>query len=188
YFLMDPKMVELELMPSLEVGMAEYDSYIRNGMMLQLRRIEEGEQIEEAHMRNRQLVASWAYEKGLEEKVIEKVVEDGKTFFEVRDYEKLRVIFGELLKEIQRIKSEGDYEAGQALVENYGVKVDVALHEEVLARAEKLNSAPYGGFINPRLVPVMEGDKITDIQVEYPEDFLGQMMEYGKNYGFLTNE
>ena len=188
YFLMDLKMVELGLMSSLEVGMAEYDSYIRNGMMLQLRRIEEGEQIEEAHMRNRQLVASWAYEKGLEEKVIEKVVEDGKTFFEVKDYEKLRVIFGELLQEIQRIKSEGDYEAGQALVENYGVKVDVALHDEVLARAEKLNSAPYGGFINPRLVPVMEGDKIIDIQVEYPEDFLGQMMEYGKNYGFLTNE
>ena len=188
YFLMDPEMIELGLMPSLEVGMAEYDSYIRNGMMLQLRRIEKGEQIEEAHMRNRQLVASWACEKGLEEKVIEKVVEDGKTFFEVRDYEKLRVIFGELLKEIQRIKSEGDYEAGQALVENYGVKVDAALHDEVLARAEKLNSAPYGGFINPRLVPVMEGDKITDIQVEYPDDFLGQMMEYGKNYGFLANE
>ena len=188
YFLMDPEMIELGLMPSLEVGMAEYDSYIRNGMMLQWRRIEKGEQIEEAHMRNRQLVASWAYEQGLEEKVIEKVVEDGKTYFEVRDYEKLRVIFGELLKEIQRIKSEGDYEAGQALVENYGVKVDAELHTEVLERAEKLNSAPYGGFINPRLVPVMEGDQITDVKVEYPEDFLGQMMEYGKNYGFLTNE
>ncbi len=188
YFLMDSNMVKLGLMPSLEVGMAEYDSYIRNGMMLQLRRVEKGEQIEEAHMRNRQLVASWAYEKGLEENVIEKVVEDGKTYFEVRDYNKLRVIFGELLKEIQRIKSEGDYEAGRALVENYGVKVDAALHDEVLARAEKLNSAPYGGFINPRLVPVMEGEKIVDIKVEYPDDFLGQMMEYGKNYGFLANE
>ena len=137
-------------------------------------------------MRNRQLVASWAYEKGMEENVIEKVVEDGKTFFEVRDYEKLRVIFGELLKEIQRVKSEGDYEAGQALVENYGVKVDKDLHEEVLARAEKLNSAPYGGFVNPRLVPVMEGDKISDIKVEYPEVFLDQMLEYGENYGFLN--
>ena len=137
-------------------------------------------------MRNRQLVASWAYEKGLEKNVIEKVVEDGKTYFEVRDYEKLRVIFGELLKEIQRVKSEGDYKAGQALVEDYGVKVDKALHEEVLARAEKLNSAPYGGFVNPRLVPVMEGDKITDISVEYPEVFLDQMLEYGTNYGHLT--
>jgi dipeptidyl-peptidase III len=186
YFLLDPKLVEFGLMPSTEVGMAEYDSYIRNGMMLQLRRIEAGESIEEAHMRNRQLVASWAYEKGLEENVIEKVVEDGKTYFEVRDYEKLRVIFGELLKEIQRVKSEGDYKAGQALVEDYGVKVDKALHEEVLARAEKLNSAPYGGFVNPRLVPVMEGDKISDISVEYPEVFLDQMLEYGTNYGHLT--
>ena len=186
YYLLDPKLVEFGLMPSTEVGMAEYDSYIRNGMMLQLRRIEAGESIEEAHMRNRQLVASWAYEKGMEENVIEKVVEDGKTFFEVRDYEKLRVIFGELLKEIQRVKSEGDYEAGQALVENYGVKVDKDLHEEVLARAEKLNSAPYGGFVNPRLVPVMEGDKISDIKVEYPEVFLDQMLEYGENYGFLN--
>ncbi|GAB5538942.1 MAG: dihydrofolate reductase [Salibacteraceae bacterium] len=187
YFLLDPQMVEYGLMPSLEVGMAEYDSYIRNGMMLQLRRLEKGEQIEEAHMRNRQLVASWAYERGMEDNVIEKVVEDGKTYFEVRDYEKLRVIFGELLREIQRIKSEGDYEAGQALVENYGVKVDPELHQEVLDRAEKLNSAPYGGFINPRLVPVMEGDKITDVTVEYPSDFLGQMMEYGEHYGYLVN-
>lgn len=186
YFLMDSQLVEYGLMPSLEVGMAEYDSYIRNGMMLQLRRLERGEQIEEAHMRNRQLVASWAYERGMEDNVIEKVEENGKTYFEVRDYEKLRVIFGELLREIQRIKSEGDYEAGQALVENYGVKVNADLHEEVLSRAEKLNSAPYGGFINPKLVPVMEGETITDVKVEYPADFTEQMLEYGKNYGYLV--
>jgi dipeptidyl-peptidase-3 len=185
YFLLDPKMVELGLMPSLEVGKSEYDSYIRNGMMLQLRRIEPGENIEEAHMRNRQLVASWAYEKGMADNVIEKKVVDGKTYFEVNDYEKLRTIFGELLKEIQRIKSEGDYEAGRALVENYGVQVDQELHAEVLKRAEKLNSAPYGGFINPRLVPVMEGTKVVDVKVEYPADFLEQMMEYGENYSFL---
>ncbi|MEZ4721191.1 MAG: dihydrofolate reductase [Flavobacteriales bacterium] len=190
YYLLDPKLVELGLMPSLEVGMAEYDSYIRNGMMLQLRRVEPGASIEEAHMRNRQLVAAWCYEKGMADSVIVKLVENGKTYFEVRNYEKLRVLFGDLLREIQRIKSEGDYEAGRALVENYGVKVDKALHEEVLARAEKLDSAPYGGFINPRLVPVMEGDKIVDVKVEYPEEFLGQMLEYGEKYATLvpTNE
>jgi|APSaa5957512493_1039668.scaffolds.fasta_scaffold00395_9 dipeptidyl-peptidase III len=185
YFLMDQKLVDLGLMPSLEVGMAEYDSYIRNGMMLQLRRIEPGEVIEEAHMRNRQLVASWAYEKGMDDNVIEKKVVEEKTYFEVNDYEKLRVIFGELLREIQRIKSEGDYEAGKALVESYGVQFDDELHQEVLDRAENLNIAPYGGFINPRLVPVMEGDKITDVNVEYPDDFLEQMLEYGANYSFL---
>jgi len=175
------------LMPSLEVGKAEYDSYIRNGMMLQLRRIEPGADIEESHMRNRQLVASWAYEKGMADNVIEKKVIDGKTYFEVNDYEKLRELFGKLLREIQRIKSEGDYEAGKALVENYGVKVDKELHQEVLDRAAKLDSAPYGGFINPRLVPVMEGDKVVDLKVEYPEDFLGQMLEYGEKYSFLGN-
>lgn len=185
YYLLDPKMVELGLMPSLEVGRAEYDSYIRNGMMLQLRRLELGENIEEAHMRNRQLVASWCYEKGLSENVVEKISVEGKTYFVVNDYEKLRALFGELLREIQRIKSEGDYEAGRALVENYGVKVDPELHKEVLERAAKLESAPYGGFINPRLVPLTQGNKIVDIKVEYPEDFLQQMLEYGENYGFL---
>ncbi|MEX2595656.1 MAG: dihydrofolate reductase [Salibacteraceae bacterium] len=185
YFILDQKLVEMGLIPSLEVGKAEYDSYIRNGMMLQLRRVEPGESIEESHMRNRQLVASWAYEKGLADNVIERKVMDGKTYFEVNDYEKLRVIFGELLREIQRIKSEGDYEAGRALVENYGVQVDAELHQEVLDRAEKLNSAPYGGFINPKLVPVMEGEKIIDVKVEYPDNFLDQMLEYGNNYSYL---
>jgi len=186
YFLLDPKMVELGLMPSLEVGKAEYDSYIRNGMMLQLRRLEPGEVIEEAHMRNRQMVAAWCYEKGMADKVIEKKVIDGKTYFEVNDYEKLRGLFGELLREIQRIKSEGDYNAGRALVENYGVQVDADLHAEVLKRAEKLNSAPYGGFINPKLVPVMEGGKMVDVKVEYPSDFLEQMLDYGANHSFLA--
>lgn len=187
YFLLDPKLVELGLMPSLEVGKAEYDSYIRNGMMLQLRRLQPGEVIEEAHMRNRQLVASWCYEKGKENNVIEKVVKEGKTYFVVRDYEALRALFGELLREIQRIKSEGDYEAGKALVENYGVQVDQALHQEVLARSEKLNIAPYGGFINPRLVPVKVNGKIVDVKVEYPDDFTEQMLEYAYKYSFLPN-
>jgi len=185
FFLMDEKMVELGLMPSLEVGKAEYDSYILNGMMAQLRRLEAGDDIEEAHMRNRQLVASWAYEKGEAEGVIEKVNKEGKTHFVVRDYMKLKVIFGDLLREIQRIKSEGDYEAGRNLVEGYGVKVDQALHKEVLERAETLKSAPYGGFINPKLVPVMENGAIVDVNVEYPTSFAGQMLEYGSEYHFL---
>ncbi len=187
YFLMDPKLIELGLVPSLEVGKAEYDSYIRNGMMMQLRRLAPGEVIEEAHMRNRQLVASWAYEKGADEKVIEKIVKEGKTYFVINDYEKLRDIFGQLLREIQRIKSEGDYQAGKDLVENYGVQVDKALHEEVLARTAKLASAPYGGFINPRLVPVKMNGEIADVKVEYPDNFADQMLEYAYKYSFLPN-
>ncbi len=185
YYLLNPKLIELGLMESLEVGKAEYDSYIRNGLMAQLRRIEKGEIIEEAHMRNRQLVAGWAYEKGKAENVIEKKQKDGKTYFVINDYEKLQVLFGELLAEIQRIKSQGDYEAGKALVENYGVQVDQELHAEVLERTEKLNIAPYGGFINPKLVPVEENGKIIDVIVEYPADFTEQMLEYAKNYSFL---
>jgi len=187
YYLLDPKLVELGLIPSLEVGKAEYDSYIRNGLMLQLRRLKVGEVIEEAHMRNRQMIAKWAYEMGKKDNVIEKVTKDGKTYFRINDYEKLRVLFGELLKEIQRIKSQGDYKAGRDLVENYGVQVDADIHKEVLARTEKLNIAPYGGFINPRLVPVMQGDKIVDVKVEYPADFTEQMLEYGKKYSFLPD-
>lgn len=185
YYLLNPKLIELGLMESLEVGKAEYDSYIRNGLMAQLRRIEKGEIIEEAHMRNRQLVAGWAYEKGKAENVIEKKQKDGKTYFVINDYEKLQVLFGELLAEIQRIKSQGDYEAGKALVENYGVQVDQELHAEVLERTEKLNIAPYGGFINPKLVPVEENGKIINVKVEYPADFTEQMLEYAKNYSFL---
>lgn len=185
YYLMDEKLVELGLMSSIEVGKASYDDYIRNGLVTQLRRIEPGEVIEEAHMRNRQLVAGWAYEKGKAENVIEKVTQDGKTYFKINDYMKLKDLFGQLLKEIQRIKSEGDYEAGKNLVENYGVQVDQNLHKEVLERAEKLNVAPYGGFINPKLVPVEENGEIVDIKVEYPADFTQQMLDYSERYSNL---
>ena len=185
YYIMDEKLIELGVMPSLEVGMAQYDSYIMNGMMTQLNRIELGKNLEEAHMRNRQLVASWAFEKGAKENVIEKQVREGKTYFVVNDYNKLRDLFGQLLREIQRIKSEGDFNAGKNLVENYGVKIDLALHREVLARYEKLNVAPYMGFIQPRLVAEMDGDRIKDVKVEYPADFIGQMLEFGKEYSFL---
>ena len=185
YFIMDQKLIELDLVPSLEVGMTSYDGYIRNGLQLQLRRVELGNDIEQAHMRNRQLVAAWVYEKGQPDQVIEKVVENGKTYFVVRDYQALRILFGELLAEIQRIKSEGDYAAAQNLVETYGVKVDQAMHAEVLARVEPLNIAAFAGFIQPRLVPVEEGGEIIDIKIEYTEDFPGQMLELEENYGFL---
>lgn len=187
YYLMDPKMVELGLMESLEVGKAEYDSYIRNGMMVQLRRLELGADIEEAHMRNRAWVAHWVYEKGQENGVIEEIVRDGNHYYDIKDYDALRTLFGDLLREVQRIKSQGDYEAAKALVENYGVKVDQNIHQEVLARAEKLNSAPYGGFINPVLVPQMdEQGNVLDVEVRYPNDFTKQMLYYSENYGFLS--
>lgn len=186
YYLMDEKLIEMGLMPSLEVGKTEYDSYIRNGLMAQLRRIEKGENIEEDHMRNRQMVAAWVYEKGQAENVIEKVVRDGKTYFEINDYQKLRVLFGELLREVQRIKSTGDYEGGKALVENYGVQVDKELHAEVLARSEKLGIPPYGAFINPKLTAEKDEEgNIISVNIEYPDDFLNQMLEYGKNYSLL---
>ncbi|MCC6372982.1 MAG: dihydrofolate reductase [Bacteroidia bacterium] len=185
YYLMDQKLVDLGVMPSLDYGKAAYDEYITKGLIVQLARIKPGKDIEEAHMRNRKMVAAWAFEKGAKENVIEKKMENGKTYFVVNDYNKLRVLFGELLKEIQRIKSQGDYKAGQALIENYGVKIDQALHKEVLERYAKLNIAPYAGFIQPKLVPSMEGDKIIDVYVQYPESFTSQMLEYGKKYGFL---
>ena len=189
YYIMDPKMVELGLVPSLEVGMAEYDGYIRNGMMLQLRRIKPGDKIEQAHMRDRQTVSSWAYENGKADNVIEKVKVDGKTYFKINDYEKLRILFGELLREIQRIKSEGDYDAGRALVEKYGVQVDQKLLREVHQRSEKLNIAPYGGFINPRLVADYDNKgNVIDVRVEYPDDFTEQMLEYGLKYSLLKVE
>jgi dipeptidyl-peptidase-3 len=186
YYLLDPKLVELGLIPNLDVGKEEYDGYIRNGLMLQLRRLEPGKDIEEAHMRNRQMIAAWAYERGKEENVIEKKVRESKTFFVINDYEKLREIFGELLREIQRVKSQGDYEAGKALIENYGVKVDPELHQEVLTRYAKLKSSPYSGFINPELMPVTDDEgNITDIKVVYPDDFAEQMLSYSERYGFL---
>jgi dipeptidyl-peptidase-3 len=188
YFVMDPKLVELGVMPSLEVGMAEYDSYIRNGMLVQLRRLKLGSNIEEAHMRNRAWVSRWVFEAGEKDSVIVKVIRNGETYYDIRDYEKLRVLFGDLLREVQRIKSQGDFTAGKALVENYGVKVDPALHAEVLKRAERIKTAPYSGFIQPRLVPVLdENGTIVDIKVEYPDDYLGQMLEYGEKFSFLPN-
>ena len=185
YYLMDQKLVDLGVMPSLEYGKASYDEYITKGLMVQLSRLKLGDNIEEAHMRNRQMVAAWAYEKGKAENVIEKKVENGKTYFVINDYLKLRVLFGELLKELQRIKSQGDYKAGKALIENYGVKVDKALHKEVLERYAKLEMAPYQGFIQPKLTPVMKDGRIVDVKIEYPKSFTEQMLEYSKNYSFL---
>lgn len=185
YFTVDPKLVELGVAPSTEVGMAEYDSYMMNGLMTQLTRLKLGDQIEEAHMRNRQLNARWAYEKGKKNNVVEFIKRNGKTYVHINDYKKLRELFGQLLKEIQRIKSEGDFNAGKNLVETYGVKVDRKLHQEVLERYAKLNVKPYRGFIQPRLVAVMSGNDISDVKVEYPTSFFEQMMEYGKKYAFL---
>jgi dipeptidyl-peptidase-3 len=185
YFIMDQKLVDIGVMPTLEVAKAEYDAYIRNGLMVQLRRLKLGENVEEAHMRNRQMVAKWAYEKGQADNVIEKKVRDGKTYFVINDYEKLRELFGQLLREVQRIKSQGDYEAGKQLIETYGVKVDQDLHKEVLERFAKLNIAPYSGFINPRLVPAFEGEEIVDVKIEYPDNFVKQMLEYAEKYSFL---
>jgi dipeptidyl-peptidase-3 len=185
YFIMDPRLIELGLVPSLEVGKASYDSNIRNGLMLQLRRIELGDDIEEAHMRNRQLIAAWVYEKGQPDNVIEKIVENGKTYYVINDYDALRGLYGELLQEIQRIKSEGDYESASALVETYGVKVDPAIHQEVLDRMAPLNIAPYAGFIHPRYVPVEEDGEIVDVLIKYQDNFVDQMLEYEKSTSFL---
>jgi len=186
YYIPDAKMNEMGLLEGNGAATEEYDAYIRNGLLTQLRRIEPGKDIEESHMRNRQMISAWVYEKGKADNVIEMVKRDGKTYYDVKDYDKMRTLFGDLLREVQRIKSQGDYEAGAALIEDYGVKVDPAIHEEVLARAAKLNIPPYGGFINPRLVPIMDTNgNITDVKVEYPDDFMGQMLEYGEKYNFL---
>lgn len=188
YFMMDPKLVEDGLMPSLETGKAAYDSFLLNGLMLQLRRIEPGKTIEQAHMRNRQMAAAWVFEKGQADNVISRIRRDGKTYFEINDYQKLRGLFGQLLKEVQRIKSQGDYQAGRDLIENYGVQVDQALHQEVLARAAPLNIPPYGGFINAKLTAVHSADgEIEDVVVSYPDDFVQQMLDYGANYGNLPD-
>jgi dipeptidyl-peptidase-3 len=185
YYILDQKLIDIGVMSTLDVGKAEYDGYIMNGLMTQLTRIKLGDDIEEAHMRNRQLNAKWAYEMGKKDTVIEFVKKDGKTFVQINDYNKLRELFGQLLREIQRIKSEGDFKAGQALVENYGVKVDPVLHKEVLDRYNKLGIKPYRGFIQPKLVAVMDGEKVKDVKIEYPESFFAQMMEFGKNYAYL---
>lgn len=185
YYLYDQKLVDLGVMPTLDYGKAAYDEYITKGLLVQLSRIKEGKQLEEAHMRNRQMVAAWVFEKGQKDNVIEKKTENGKTYFIINDYNKLKILFGELLKEIQRIKSEGDYNAGKNLIENYGVKVDIDLHKEVLARYKSLGIAPYQGFIQPKLTPVYEDEKIIDVKIEYPKNFTEQMLEYGKKYALL---
>jgi len=188
YYILDPKLVELGLVPSLEAGKASADRNIRNGLMMQLQRLAPGDDIQESHMRNRQLIAAWVYEKGLPDNVIEKVTAGGKTYFVIRDYDKLRGLFGQLLRELQRIKSEGDYAAGKALVETYGVKVDQGLHAEVLARSKPLNIAAYSGFIQPRLVPIEQEGEIVDVQIEYPDNFAKQMLDYEDEYAFLPVE
>ena len=184
YFISDKKLEEIGISPSAkDMGRASYDGYIRNGLITQLIRIKLGDDIEESHMRNRQLVSSWAYEKGLKDNVIEKVKRDKKTFYVINDYKKLRILFGDLLREIQRIKSEGDFEAGKNLIENYGVKVDQEIHKEVLERNKKFTSAPYSGFINPELVLIKNNDgEIIDVKVTQPESFSSQMLNYSKTY------
>ena len=188
YFLLDPKMVELGLMNTLDVGRAEYDSYLRNGMLTQLQRLELGANIEESHMRNRAWVSQWCYEQGKADGVVEQVVRDGKTYMDIKDYDALRGLFGDLLREVQRIKSQGDYDAAKALVEGYGVKVDPAVHEEVLERVSVLGVAPYGGFINPEMTAQRDEDgNFVSVEVTYPDDFTGQMLRYSEAFSFLPD-
>ena len=189
YYIPDKKMEELGVAESAkDMGRVSYDEYIRNGLMTQLIRIKLGDDVEQAHMRNRQMVSKWVYEKGISENVIEKVKENNKTYFVIRDYDKLRVLFGELLKEIQRIKSEGDYDAGMNIIETYGVKVDQEIHKEVLERNKKFNTPPYSGFINPELKPVYDDkNEIVDILVIQPDSFAKQMIDYANKYTTLPN-
>ena len=185
YYLADPKLVELGILPDMEAYKAQYSSYIRNGIFTQFTRIELGKKNMEAHMQNRKLIADWCYEKGKAANVIEKKVRDGKTYFVVNDHEALRGLFGDLLAEIQRIKSEGDYEAGKALVETYAVNIDPELHKEVKERYAALNLRPYGGFLNPEIVPVKKGFKVVDYKIVYNDNYVDQMLEYGRKYSTL---
>ncbi len=185
YYIYDQKMIDLELFDSIDAAKCEYSNYIRNGLVTQLGRIELGKDIEQAHMRNRQLISKWCYEKGLKDNVIERKVRNTKTYFVVNDYEKLRDLFAELLREIQRIKSEGDYDGAKYLVENYGIKIDYDLHKEVLERFRLLNIAPYSGFVNPKLIPVLKDDIVVDVLIEPCTSYIDQMIEYSENYSFL---
>ena len=185
YYLADPKMVELGIVPDMEAYKAQYSSFIRNGIFTQFTRVELGKKNMESHMQDRKLIAQWCYEKGLADNVIEKKIRDGKTYFVVNDFEALRGLFGDLLAEVQRIKSEGDYEAGKALVENYAVNIDYDLHKEVLERYASLGLKPYGGFVNPDIVPVKKGGKVVDYKIEYADSYLDQMLQYGKKYSTL---
>jgi len=186
YYLADPKLIELGIVPNADAYKSEYISYIRNGIFTQFVRIDLGKNVTQAHMQGRKMISEWCYEKGKSDNVIEKKVKDGKTYFVINDYLKLRTLFGELLKELQRIKSEGDYAAGKNLITTYGVNIDPVLHKELKERYAALNLKPYGGFINPEIVPVEEDGKVIDYKVEYPTDFLQQMRDYGKKYNFLT--
>lgn len=190
YYMPDTKLVELGIMPDAEAYKASYISYIRNGLMTQFVRVELGKSVTQAHMQGRKLIAEWCFEKGKGAgeggaDVIEKRVRDNKTYFVINDYAKLRGLFGDLLAELQRVKSEGDYAAGKKLIETYAVNIDPALHKEVRDRYASLNLKPYGGFINPDIIPVEKDGKITDYKIEYPADFLQQMLDYGKKYSFL---
>lgn len=187
YYCADPKMVELGVLPE-NAYKAQYLDYIRNGMMSQLARVELGKDVTESHMQNRKLISEWCYEHGMTDSVIVKKVENGKTYFVINDFDKLRGLFGQLLAEVQRIKSEGDYEAGKNLVEAYAVKVDPELHKEVKMRYEALGLKPYGGFINPEIIPVEENGQIVDYKVEYPSDFIEQHLNYGRKYSFLNSK
>ena len=185
YYMADPKLVELGILPDMEAYKAQYSNYIRNGLMVQFSRVELGRKNTEAHMQNRKLIAEWCYEQGRQANVIEKKVRDGKTYFVVNDYEALRGLFGRLLAEVQRIKSEGDYAAGKALVEKYAVNIDPKLHKEVKTRYDALGLKPYGGFVNPDIVPVEKDGKVVDYKVVYTDDYLGQMLQYGRKYATL---
>ncbi len=188
YYLPDNKLVEIDVMPNLDAAKAGYNKYIRNGLFVQLAKIEIGDNLEESHMRNRQLICKWAFEKGEDEYVIEKKIKDGKTYFVINDYLKLRSLFGDLLKEVQRITSEGDFEAAKNLVETYGVKIELELHKEVKERYNKLNIPPYKGFINPVLNPVYKEGKLVDVEIEYPDNFTEQMLYYAEKYSFLPDK
>ena len=187
YYLADQKLVDLGLLDNPNAYKAEYYKYMLNGLMTQLMRIEPGKDIEEAHMRNRKLIAEWAMEHGKKDNVVELVKKDGKTYLKINDYAKLRGLFGELLSEIQRIKSEGDYDAGRELVEKYAVKVDQSLHQEILNRYSKLDIAPYKGFVNPVYNPVYDNaGNITDVKIDYTEGYVDQMLRYARDYSPLT--
>ncbi len=189
YYIMDPKMVEIGLMPSLDVARAQYESYLRNGLMLQLRRLKQGDDVQQAHMRNRQMVSKWILEKGQADSTVYLLNENGKTYVRIGNYDRLRTLFGELLREVQRIKSQGDYEAARSMIETYGVKVDQNIHAEVLKRSENIKTAPYSGFVNPILLAVEdEAGNITDVRIEQPKDFVEQMLEYGEKHSFLPDE
>ena len=181
----DPKMVELGILPNMEAYKPAYYRYILNGMMTQLIRIPLGENVEEAHMRNRQLIAAWVYERGEKEGALRWITSNGKHYLEVYDYDKMRTLFGELLAEVQRIKSEGDYEAGKALVETYGVTPDSTLHHEVHERHKTLNIAPYKGFVNPVYHLIKDADgRIADVKPDYTESYTNQMLRYSRDYSF----